>query len=140
MASAGGSLKAGDVSVRTSIVPPGPACHGRHAGHITRCYETAAHNPYFTTLPYPWVSSGLIQYKPNEVKVVMSTSIMTLIIAVVGVVGTLSASVVSHGCRFVRAVRNLKCSVRSEMMNATMNSNKSFWRANGAAILRFYRS
>jgi hypothetical protein len=39
MASAGGSLKAGDVSVGTSIVPPGPPAIRRHAGYITCCYQ-----------------------------------------------------------------------------------------------------
>jgi hypothetical protein len=44
MASAGGSLKADDVSVGISIVPAGPPAVRRHAGHLTRCYETVAHS------------------------------------------------------------------------------------------------
>jgi len=45
MASAGGSLKAGDGQCRNShrSARAPPAVRG-HAGHITRCYETAAHS------------------------------------------------------------------------------------------------
>src|SRR5437773_2725 len=59
MASAGGSLEAGDVSVRTSIVPPGPARRLRTRRTHHPLLQNSSSQPHFTTLPYPWLEGEL---------------------------------------------------------------------------------